>query len=139
MHSMEREDIVYFNTINHREIIYSMMISDLKYLEPISEKTVILGGTVAAVFVAGVADGDFINSNAYTTSFVKRLPNGGSIAVGIGYVSAQVYDSVDASAAVGVQGSADGQFTTVITQTHVVDTGRVAVGHGTAVVVAITP
>jgi hypothetical protein len=70
-----------------------MMISDLDYLESMSKQSAILGGGSAGVTlsVSGEATGKYTISLALIKAIAIALPNGSSIAIGVGNVVTIAY------------------------------------------------
>lgn len=115
-----------------------MMISDLSYLETFSEKIIVLGGAATAVGALAEASGNFVITQASTETVAKKLSNGGSLAIGIGYGFAISYDINNAAASVDIFGGAEGDIATINAQTSAVGTDDRAIASGTILTIGIT-
>ncbi|MEC4813243.1 MAG: hypothetical protein SAK29_08245 [Scytonema sp. PMC 1069.18] len=114
-----------------------MIISDLQYLETISEDITIVGGALALVGVSSYASGDSTITDAKTRTFVIPLRNDGAIVIGLGRGYAIASDPNDASATVDVVGYADGDIEFVFGKTTSVDSGKKAYAAGGVITVGI--
>lgn len=112
-----------------------MIISDLSYLEPISECTDLVGGAGVIVGVVGTATGNATNTNANGYSNAV----GGPVNIAYGLASAgAVGVGGNPTATTAAYGAAQGTLLSIVIPVTVnVNTGSVAVSKSVVVAVGI--
>ncbi|MUG99601.1 hypothetical protein F7734_47915 [Scytonema sp. UIC 10036] len=114
-----------------------MVISDLSYLDSVSEDDVILGSAGALIGASAIASGNDTATQAVTRAYTVNFGRGGSLAVAVGYANARGYGD-NASAFTDVSGDADGDIEIVKGRNYSVKTGYGAYAGSVGVAIAIS-